>query len=193
MSIQCRRANHTLSEKQLQEIAGLIYDTDLHIYPAMFKDRKEAELIIPRMIRSEDQIFRTENMFIAVDGKEIVGVLLWKRGPVQWNTSVYEKCGGSSEHIVRVVREYYNLLAETAVNTATMIRISVRKDLLGNGIGSLLMDTFMREEPGPYELYVLMDHTDAVHFFKEKGFSVRETRPGFSLDYSAYPCFWMVK
>ena len=106
---------------------------------------------------------------------------------------MYEKCGGNSEHIVRVVREYYNLLAETAVNTATMIRISVRKDLLGNGIGSLLMDTFMREEPGPYELYVLMDHTDAVHFFKEKGFSVRETRPGFSLDYSAYPCFWMVK
>ena len=76
MDIQCRRADRKLTEKQLQAIAGLIYDTDPHIYPAMFKDRQEAETVIPRMIRSEDLMFRTDNLFIAVDGNEIVGVLM---------------------------------------------------------------------------------------------------------------------
>ena len=55
------------------------------------------------------------------------------------------------------------------------------------------METFMREEPGPYELYVLMKNTDAIRFFEGMGFSIRETRPGFSLDYSEYPCFWMIR
>ena len=193
MGIQCRRADHSLSDRQLQQIAGLIYDTDPHIYPAMFKNRQEAEIIIPRMIRSEDQMFRTENLLIAADGKKIVGVLLWKRGPMQWDTDVYKKCGGNAEYIVRVVQEYFNLFAETAAGTASIVRIGVQKDMRGNHIGRLLMETFMREEPGPYELYVLMKNTDAVRFFEEMGFRIRETRPGFSLDYSEYPCFWMIR
>jgi ribosomal protein S18 acetylase RimI-like enzyme len=193
MGIQCRRADKGLSDRQLQEIAGLIYDTDPYIYPAMFKDRKEAEIVLPRMIRSGDRIFRTEHMFIAVDEKEVIGVLLWKRGPVSWNTAVYEKCGGNGEHIARVVREYFNLFAETKDNTATMVRIGVREDMRRNHIGSLLMETFMQEEAGPYELYVLINNTEAVRFFEKDGFRIRETRPGFSLDYSAYPCYWMVR
>ena len=193
MDIQCRRADRKLTEKQLQAIAGLIYDTDPHIYPAMFKDRQEAETVIPRMIRSGDQMFGTGNMFIAAAGKEIVGVLLWKRGPVQWDPAIYKKCGGNAEHIVRVVREYFNLFAETPANTASMVRISVREDLRGQQVGRRLMDTFLQEEPGPYELYVLINNTPAIRFFKESGFRIRETRPGFSLDYSAYPCYWMVR
>ena len=193
MNVQCRRADSSLSDRQLQEIAGLIYDTDVHIYPAMFRDRQEAENILPKMIRREDPIFKTENMFIAVDGKQILGVLLWKRGPVQWDTAVYQKCGGKAEHIVRVVREYFDLFNETMYDTASMVRIGVRKDLRGQRIGSLLMDTFLREVPGPYELYVLMSNKGAVRFFEGKGFRIRETRPGFSLDYSEYPCYWMVR
>ena len=190
--IRCMRADNSLSDRRLMELAGLIYDTDLYIYPAMFKDRHEAELIIPKMIRSGDQMFRIENLFVAVDEKGIAGVLLWKRGPVQWNSEIYQNCGGSAEHIDRVVQEYFHLFAETAVDTASMVRISVRADLQGKHIGRLLMNTFMQEEPGPYELYVLINNTNAVRFFEDMGFRIRETRPGFSLDYSAYPCYWMV-
>jgi ribosomal protein S18 acetylase RimI-like enzyme len=193
MGIQCRRADNSISDRQLQQIAGLIYDTDPHIYPAMFKDRQEAEMILPRMIRSEDQMFRTDNLFIALDGHKIIGVLLWKRGPMQWNTAVYKKCGGNAEYIARVVQEYFNLFAETAASTASIVRIGVQKDMRGNHTGRLLMETFMREEPGPYELYVLMKNTDTIRFFEGMGFSIRETRPGFSLDYSEYPCFWMIR
>ncbi len=193
MSIQCMRADNSLSDRQLQEIGGLIYDTDQYIYPAMFKDRQEAERVLSGMIRSGDQMFRTENLLIAADGKDIAGALLWKRGPMQWNPAVYEKCGGNAEHIVRVVREYFHLFAETAADTVSVVRIGVRQEMRGKQIGRMLMDMLMREEAGPYELYVLINNLDAVRFFESEGFRIRETRPGFSLDYSAYPCYWMVK
>lgn len=193
MSIQYRRADSRLTEKQLQAIGGLIYDSDQYIYPAMFKNRQEAETIIAKMIRAGDQMFRTENLFVALDGKEIVGVLLWKSGPMQWDEGIYKKCGGKAEHIVRVVQEYFNLFAETSLNTTSMVRISVREDRRRNGIGSNLMDLFIQEEAGPYELYVLINNEEAIRFFEANGFKPRETRPGFSLDYSAYPCYWMVR
>ena len=43
----CRRADKHLTEGQLKDIAALIYDTDLYIYPAMFADRQEAETVLP--------------------------------------------------------------------------------------------------------------------------------------------------
>lgn len=193
MDIQYRRAGRSLSDRQLQAIAGLIYDSDPYIYPAMFRDKKQAEAVLPAMIRAEDPIFRTGNMFVAAEGDEIAGVLLWKRGPVQWDPAVYAKCGGKGRYIARVVQEYFRLFDETPTDAATAVRIAVRKDLRRQRIGSRLMNAFMREEPGPYELYVLMNNTAAVDFFTFQGFRIRETRPGFSLDYSAYPCYWMVK
>lgn len=193
MDVQYTRADDRLSDKQLQQIAGLIYDTDPYIYPAMYKDKQEAEAIIPRMIRKGDRMFRAENMFIALEGKAVIGVLLWKRGPLRWDPEIYEKCGGKAEHIGRVVREYFDLFAETPAATASLVRISVREDRRRRRIGTALADLFMREEAGPCELYVLINNTGAVGFFESQGFKPRETRPGFSLDYSAYPCYWMVR
>jgi len=191
--IQCQRADKPLSEEQLKEIAGLIYDSDPYIYPAMFASRQEAEAVIPKMIRAGDQMFRRENLFVALDGTKVAGVLLWMRGPLAWNRKVYEKSGGKSKYIGRVAMEYLDLFAETPPDTVSLIRVSVKKDLWGNGIGSLLMESFLEAENGPYQLFVLSNNMGAVQFFREKGFIIRETRPGFSLDYQALPCYWMVR
>lgn len=188
-----RRADTPLSDAQLKEIAGLIYDTDLYIYPAMFASRQEAETIIPKMIRAGDQMFKRENLFLAMTGAKIAGVLVWTRGPLQWNKKIYEKCGGRAEHIDRVVVEYFSLFAEAPANMTTMVRISVKKELRGNHIGSQLMNTFLEAEKGPYQLFVLSNNTEAISFFQGKGFIIRETRPGFSLDYQVPPCFWMIR
>ena len=136
--IRCRRANMPLTEEQLKEIASLIYDTDQFIYPAMFSSRQEAEIVLPKMIRAGDQMFRRENMFVAMQGSNVAGVLIWIRGPLQWNKKIYEKCGGRAEHIDRVVMEYFSLFAEAPTNMASMVRISVQKELRGKHIGSLL-------------------------------------------------------
>ena len=189
----CRKADASLSREQLKDIAGLIYDSDPYIYPAMFASRQEAETVIPQMIRAEDQMFRRENLFVALDGTKVTGVLVWKRGPLAWDKTIYKKCGGNAKYIDRVAMEYIDLFTETPANTVSLIRISVRKELQGKQIGSLLMDTFFKAEKGPYQLFVLSSNTEAIPFFEEKGFSIRETRPGFSLDHQASPCYWMVK
>jgi len=191
--IKCIRADSHLSEEQLKEISGMIYDSDPYIYPAMFASRQEAETVIPKMICARDQMFRRENLFVALDGTKVAGVLLWMRGPLTWDKKIYEKCGGRAKYIDRVVREYFDLFAETPPDTASLIRISAAKETRGNGIGSLLMDTFFGAEKGPWQLYVLSNNMEAILFFQERGFSIRETRPGFSLDYQAPPCYWMVK
>ena len=191
--IQCCRADIPLSDAQLKEIANLIYDTDLHIYPAMFRTKQEAEVVIPKMIRAGDKMFRPENMFIAMKGTEIIGVLIWIRGPLQWDKRIFEKCGGRAEYINRLAIEYFSLFDEASTDMASMVRISVKKELHGKHIGSLLMDTFINAETGPYQLFVLANNEEALPFFQEKGFVIRETRPGFSLDNQPLPCFWMVK
>ena len=191
--IKCRRADASLTEEQLKEIAGLIYHSDPYIYPAMFVSLQEAETVIPKMIRAGDQMFRRENLFVALDGAKVAGVLVWMRGPLVWDKKIYTKCGGKAKYIDRVAMEYINLFAETPPDTVSLIRISVKEELRGNKIGSLLMETCLEAEKGPYQLFVLSNNMDAIPFFQEKGFSIRETRPGFSLDYQALPCYWMVK
>jgi len=193
MNIICRRADKPLSDVQLKEIAGLIYDSDPYIYPAMFESRRHAENIIPKMIRAGDQMFKCDNIYAAMDGTKIAGVLVWMRGPLQWNKKIYEKCGGRAKHIDRVVKEYFNLFEEAPSDMNTMVRISVKKELQGNHIGSMLMQTFMEAEQGPYQLFVLSNNAEAISFFQKKGFRIRETRPGFSLNYQVPPCFWMTK
>ena len=188
-----RRADRRLSDGQLKEIAGLIYDSDPYIYPAMFASREDAEAVLPKMIRAGDPMFGQENLFTAMEGRQVAGVLVWTRGPLFWNKKIYEKCGGASAHIDRVMAEYFSLFAETPPDTASLIRLSVRPDRQGQGIGSRLTDAFFEEEKGPYQLYALSGNTEAIPFFRDKGFSIRETRPGFSLDYRALPCYWMVK
>ena len=188
-----RRADKPLSDAQMKEIAALIYDTDLYIYPAMFTSRQEAETIIPKMIRAGDQMFRRENMFVAMKGIHVAGVLIWMRGPLRWNKKIYEKCGGRAEHIDRVVMEYFDLFAEARADMVSLVRISVKEELRGTGIGGALVDTFLEAEKGSCQLFVLADNREAVPFFQKKGFRVRETRPGFSLDYRALPCFWMTR
>lgn len=38
---------------------------------------REAENVIPKMIRAGDPMFRRENLFVALDGTKVAGVLLW--------------------------------------------------------------------------------------------------------------------
>jgi len=177
----------------MKEVAGLIYDSDPFIYPAMFASRQEAEAVIPKMFRAKDPMFRRENLFVALDGTKVAGILLWMRGPLAWNKKTYEKCGGKAKYIDRVVMEYFDLFSETPPDTASIIRVSVDAELRGNKIGSMLVDAFLEVEKGPYQLFVLANNMEATDFFRQKGFRIRETRPGFSLDYQALPCYWMVK
>ena len=151
---------------------------------------KKPETINYRTLKAErDGLFCEKIFGPAKDWECLCGK--YKR--IRHKGKIYEKCGGKAQYIDRVAMEYLNLFTEASPDTASVIRISVQEEKRGNQIGSLLMDTFLEAEKGPYQLYVLSNNMEAILFFRQKGFSIRETRPGFSLDYQALPCYWMVK
>ena len=63
---------------------------------------REAETVIPKMIRAGDPMFRRENLFVALDGTKVAGVLLWikeksvsrpgPKGPMRIRVCVYHGC-----------------------------------------------------------------------------------------------------
>ncbi len=101
-----------LSCRQMQEIAGLIYDTDRYIYQEMFGSRQNAVKVISVLLADNaDKMFRLSNLYVAVMEEEIIGMILWIRGNLQWNPAVLQdslkKLGiGSAEHLDEVHSQY---------------------------------------------------------------------------------------
>ena len=188
-TIQCKPLGQVREEQALQDVAGLIYDTDPYIYPAMFTSRKQAIEVIPKMISVGDTMFCSENIYIAEIRGRICGIILWHRGPLLWNPDVYRQCGGSSEYIDEVCRRYFSTYSSISRSTVSIINVCTSEH--GKGIGTKMLHSFMKREPGPYELYVLADNAHAIKLYSTVGFSVTETLQGFSLDNRGLPCFKM--
>ena len=178
MNILCRMPDRDLSPENLGEIAGLIYDTDPYIYPAMFSSREEAVDIIPRMIRSGDAMFNPDNLYIALSDGSVAGIILWHRGPLLWDEGIYLSCGGRSPYIEDVRRRYFSNYASIPPDTVSIINVCA--SVPGRGIGGRLMDAFLREVPGPYELYVLADNAPAIRLYQKHGFQITDTCRGYS-------------
>lgn len=188
-----RKIDLMYTEKQLRDIAGLIYDTDPYIYPAMFETREVALEVISKMIRAGDTMFRPENLFLATDGDEIVGLILWVKGPLMWDRDIYDRCGGKSPYIDKVCREYFAFYAEAPEDLVSIINVCVKETARGKGIGGRMLDSFLESTKGPYELFVLADNPAAVKLYEKKGFRIVETRQGFSVEPRNLPCYRMIR
>ncbi len=191
MNILCRKLEADVSKTQFKEIAGLIYDTDPYIYPAMFNSKEEAEIIIPKMILANDTMFNSENIFIALSDDHVVGLVLWHRGPLNWNEDIYLLCGGNSPHWNEVKNRYF--INYTSISRETVSLVNVCTSIRGKGVGLTMLNSFMRIIRGPYELYVLADNHAAAHLYTKLGFVVTETTQGFSLRDDVLLCYKMEK
>lgn len=192
MTISCRTAEQCHSPEQLKDIAGLIWDTDPYIYPAMFKSRDEAEIVIPRMILCGDVMFSLKNLFVAEENDRIVGLILWIRGPMNWTPEIYLKCGGSSPYIDRIHKEYFALYQHMNPDVTSLINVCVSAKKRGAGIGHLLLREFLKQEHGICELYVLADNPGAVHLYEKHGFRITEKLQGFSVEPMDLLCYRMI-
>ena len=181
------------TEWQLEEISGLIYDTDPYIYPAMFASREEAVRVIPKMIQADDVMFCRENLFVAESGGHIVGIILWHEGPMNWNSEIYKNCGGDSAYIDEVEKRYFAAYQDIPPSCVSLINICISRDVRGQGIGGKMMDAFFQVKQGPFELFVLADNPAAVKLYQAKGFQITQQQGGFSLDGIAPLCYRMVK
>ena len=73
-----------ISDEHLEQIAELIYDTDKYIFPDMFGCKAYAKKVLKYLFRKDvDGMFNLDNLFVYRSKGEIVGVILWNKGPLR--------------------------------------------------------------------------------------------------------------
>lgn len=177
-----------LSGRQMREIAGLIYDTDRYIYQGMFGSRQNAIKVIPTLLSgNEDRMFRLSNLYAAVMEEEIVGLILWVKGKLQWNPGVLcevlRNLGiKSPEYLNEVYSQYLSRYDSTDnYEKISLLNVCVDKKKRNAGIGRRLLMSFLEKHPKEdMELCVLKDNEAAVKLYQDCGFLVVEEYPGFS-------------
>lgn len=203
--ITFRQLNHDdiLDEQQLRDIAGLIYDTDKYIYPQMFT-REQAKRLIPLLLAgNEDRMFRLDNIFCAMAGDRIVGLILHKKGPLNWNSGelvLYARLLDEklSDTIKVVEDEYFHEYDSTAEDTMAILNCCVNSNYrMRNDIrlGTRMMQTFVAQHHERLELYVLQETPAAMRLYLRAGFrtSEKDKCNGFSIDRRDLPCYFMYR
>jgi len=190
MNILCRMLEANASDEQLKDVSGLIYDTDPYIYPALFRSREEALEIIPKMFKAGDCMFSVENVFVAECQKRIVGIILWHKGPLNWNKTQYYLCGGYSPYLDDVSSRYFFTYSTVPDDTISIINVS--SSIKGIGIGTNMFRSFLNKYPGKHELYVLADNEHAISLYQRFGFIIESETNGYSIDNQNLPCYRMI-
>lgn len=176
-----------LSAIELRTIAELVFETDSFIYPALF-DYEDALQIIPKLIeKNSDAMFRKQNLFLAYnDNGAVVGIILWHRGALRWNSSPMMNCAkelGISllESFQLAEKEYFASYDEDS-DVLSIINVCVEESSRGNGIATAMLAAFIAEHPDEeLELFTLKDNTPALKLYEGAGFGSVKELPGFSV------------
>lgn len=182
-----------MPDERYREIAGLIYDTDQYIFPALFEGadapRTAAEDVISHVLKEgTDRMYCAENLFVCYENSTIVGMILWCRGALDWN---YEEFIQSAAQIGVCLQEN-NVIAvnnaffgkqnpELLVDTITLINVCVHSSKRGKRIGSFMLKEFTTlYKNSKMELSVLKNNPPAINLYKRNGFRITGEYPGFS-------------
>lgn len=199
--VTCRQleSDDLLDEDELETIAGLIYDTDPYIYPALFGTRENALQLLPELIENKDAMFKQDNFFIAENEDEIVGLILWVKGSLNWSKQAFMEMAQNSgvyiceEHVKQVDEKYIASYEDVEDQECiSIINICVVEEKRGIGIGKQMIEQFIRKHRSEtMELCVLEDNLGAVRLYENEGFREIERYPGFSIDKEELVCIGM--
>lgn len=172
-----------LPAKCLREIAQLIYQTDEYIYPDMFKYESTAVSVIPKLLRSgKDAMFHLENLFVCEFRGEIVGIILWHKGPFEWKTDELCKLLVSLPLSFGAVKEQYvNGYAKANENVVSILNLCVSSEHRRKHIASVMLRLFLiAHARDSIQLCVLEKNEDARGLYKSCGFvEVGEAEPAY--------------
>lgn len=177
----------SLSDISLTSICDLIYDTDPYIYPCLLGNRDDARPVLKDLLHSgADNMFNLDNICIAETEGRVVGLLLWKQGPLIWNSDPL--LGSFSNHSVsapsgfsKVCSEYFHSYIDTPGNVINILNLCVDLDYRRNRIGSRLISSFIETHPGCImKLHVLAENPAAIKLYSNAGFEIKEAIDGFS-------------
>jgi len=185
--VHFRQLNNKLkiTDANLKRIAGLIYDTDDYIYPHMFGRRENAEIVIPQLLRgNKDIMFSLDNLFVCEWCEEIIGIILWYEGALEWSSE--ELCSAMEKEKIEppdklddVQKEYmsgYNAGSKNGV--ISILNVCLAPKARGQKIAPKMLLAFMEEhKEADMELCVLSDNDDAIELYEKCGFTkVREEK-----------------
>lgn len=204
-SITFRQLSHAdiLSEQQLMDIAGLIYDTDPYISEALFSSREQAKALLPLLFSSnEDAMFTLDNIFCAISGNRIIGLLLHKKGSLHWSADHLIRYANHLDEVLpdtvrKAETEYFSEYNGTASNDATsIIKCCVNSNYRLKSelrLGTHMLQAFLKNHPERLELYVLKETSAAMRLYLSAGFRIERKCNGFSVDHRKLPCYSMVR
>lgn len=182
----------------LVRISELIYDTDSYIYPCMFRSKDDALRILPKVFQQkDDQMFRLSNSYIAECQDVIVGLILWRKGPLNWSVKpLHEQAIPAgiclSPHLPIVQAQYFESYKDIPADVINLINVCVDQEFRGRGVGRHLLESFIsKHRDEKMELYVLADNHAAKRVYGLNGFKTIGTIQGFSLDNRDLPCLQM--
>ena len=89
-----------LSERDLNDLAELIWDTDPYIYPAMFYSRSDAIIILSALIKMAAPMFGPQHLFVCKTNNEIVALILWLYGPNSCSLDLIKKVASENNIVL---------------------------------------------------------------------------------------------
>lgn len=182
-----------MPDERYREIAGLIYDMDQYIFPALFEGADDslaaAEDVISHVLKKgTDRMYCAENLFVCYENSTIVGMILWCRGALDWNYEEFIQSAAQigvclqKDNVVAVNNTFFGKQDQKLLaDTITLINVCVHSSKRGKRIGSFMLKKFTTlYKNSKMELSGLKHNPPAINLYKRNGFEITSEYPGFS-------------
>lgn len=170
----------------IHTICELIVLTDDYIYPPMFRrSQEELYTFFENCIGDEGSAFYYKNIFLALEGDEILGIIVSWKGKTSLASDPSFAEYRTREDIAYCNEHYFKLLfAEYAEkNEVTYIsNICVKPKMRNRKIGRKMLMDFLKTTCGTVELDVLCGNQAAIHLYESCGFSILYDEAAFAFD-----------
>ncbi|MFB0921088.1 MAG: N-acetyltransferase [Oscillospiraceae bacterium] len=185
----------------LLDVARLIFQTDHYVYPALFGSIKNAENLLPGVIKQDAVCFCSDNLFGAFYDKHVVGIVCYFNGDYRWSSDVI--INEFKKNRIEIPRSFYRASTEYFEGLAHsddlkrgtyIMNVCIIDSLRNIGLGTRLLRSFF-ETKGveSCSLEVLAENATAINLYQKFGFAVQQERVGFSVN-PPYPrCFYMIR
>ena len=173
-SLEFRKA--TINDS-LEEIAELLYLTDLYIYPYWFGNLHSCKKEMSKLLLEDKFFFNINNIYVMVDNQNdrIVGIVcvVDKNVDLSYDYSKLEKINDRYEY---TINNYVKGLIDEVKksNFVYISNVCVHFDYRGKHIGSLMMkeikEIYMKKYFEEIVLDVLADNSSAIKLYQNMGF-----------------------
>ena len=165
-----------------KDIAKLIYETDIYIYPYWFKDKDDGIEHISQLVKNRDCIFYHKNYIVAeIDGK-IIGLLMYVKndGSYTYGYEDFKSLSFQSNHVINnFVLEIQNAIV---FNTYTIFAVRVADNYTRRGIAYNMFQYMFNKIPknSNIDIEVLKDNIPAINLYKKAGFKITKEYKGYN-------------